>query len=118
MGKDELEHMPIDDLWELYEKVCAILSQRITAEKKTLERRLELLQGSTSTLKNAVPADLQGEKVKRRKYPTVYPKYRNPERPSETWAGRGKQPKWVLNALKKGKQLEDLRIPEAATSDA
>jgi len=32
---------------------------------------------------------------------TVAPKYRNPENPSETWTGRGRQPVWFAAALKK-----------------
>ena len=31
----------------------------------------------------------------------VAPKYRNPENPSETWSGRGRQPAWYAAALKK-----------------
>ncbi len=42
----------------------------------------------------------------------VPPKYRNPDNPGETWTGRGRQPKWVEEALKKY-TLEDLKIKEA-----
>ena len=37
----------------------------------------------------------------------VAPKYRNPENPTETWAGRGLQPRWLAAAIKSGKKLED-----------
>jgi hypothetical protein len=30
----------------------------------------------------------------------VAPKYRNPENPSETWAGRGLTPRWLAAAIK------------------
>jgi DNA-binding protein H-NS len=46
----------------------------------------------------------------RRRYPPVRPKYRNPARPSETWAGRGKQPRWLKAQLGSGKKLDDFRI--------
>jgi DNA-binding protein H-NS len=42
------------------------------------------------------------------------PKYRNPSRPSETWAGRGKQPRWLTVQLESGKQIDDFRIDLAA----
>lgn len=29
------------------------------------------------------------------------PKYRNPNDPSQTWSGRGRTPKWLLEADKK-----------------
>jgi DNA-binding protein H-NS len=50
----------------------------------------------------------------RRRYPQVFPKYRNPAEPSETWAGRGKKPRWLAAQLKSGKQIDDFRIDLAA----
>ena len=44
----------------------------------------------------------------------VAPKYRNPENPGETWAGRGLKPRWLAAALKTGKKLDDFRIAGAA----
>jgi DNA-binding protein H-NS len=47
----------------------------------------------------------------------VAPKYRNPENPDETWAGRGLKPRWLTAAIKEGKKLEDFFIaPGAAAS--
>lgn len=40
----------------------------------------------------------------------VQPKYRNPANPAETWAGRGKRPRWFNAALKAGKKEGDLLI--------
>ncbi len=45
--------------------------------------------------------------IKKRKIP---PKYRNPENPRQTWAGRGKKPRWVVAHEKAGGDKEDLRI--------
>ena len=39
------------------------------------------------------------------------PKYRNPDLPSQTWAGRGKRPKWLERKLAGGAQLKDFEIP-------
>lgn len=52
--------------------------------------------------------------IARRPYPVVVPKYRNPERPSETWAGRGKTPRWLTAQLKSGRLIDDFRIAHAA----
>jgi DNA-binding protein H-NS len=38
------------------------------------------------------------------------PKYRNPQNPRETWAGRGLKPRWLSSLLKQGKKLDDLAI--------
>jgi DNA-binding protein H-NS len=48
----------------------------------------------------------------------VAPKYRNPENPTETWAGRGLKPRWLTAAIKGGKKLEDFAIEGTKASAA
>jgi DNA-binding protein H-NS len=48
----------------------------------------------------------------------VAPKYRNPENPAETWAGRGLKPRWLAAAIKSGKKPEDFLIAGGAASKA
>jgi DNA-binding protein H-NS len=91
--------MSVDELWNLHEKTRAILSTKLGAEMQQLERRLAQLTGRIEHRDKA-----------RRPYPKVHPKYRNPERPSETWSGRGKQPRWVNAHLSSGRKVEDLLI--------
>ncbi len=43
---------------------------------------------------------------------TVPPKYRNPNDPSQTWTGRGRQPRWVAELLSQGYTLEQLKIQD------
>jgi len=40
----------------------------------------------------------------------VEPQYQNPADKSQTWSGRGRQPKFVVNTIENGGTLEDLRI--------
>lgn len=40
----------------------------------------------------------------------VAAQYANPADTSMTWTGRGRQPRWVAEALAGGKTLDDLRI--------
>ncbi len=42
------------------------------------------------------------------------PKYRNPQDASQTWAGRGKRPKWVQEHLDAGGELSALAIEGVA----
>jgi DNA-binding protein H-NS len=95
--------MSVDELWALHEEVSAKLADKLTKEKAMLEQRLKQLNH---------PAPLQNdtEKAGRRPYPVVLPKFRNPDQPAETWAGRGKQPKWLTKQLKSGKRMDDFRI--------
>ncbi len=38
------------------------------------------------------------------------PKYRHPENPKNTWTGRGRKPKWLVEALEAGADLEEFAI--------
>ena len=37
-------------------------------------------------------------------------KYRNPDNASQTWAGTGRKPAWIVEALSSGKTLEELTV--------
>jgi DNA-binding protein H-NS len=103
MKKNDLESMSVDQLWALHEKVAAKLAIKLAKEKITLEKRL--MQLNRPLLAREI-----AEKRDRRPYPVVLPKFRNPDQPAETWAGRGKQPKWLTRQLKSGKRMDDFRI--------
>lgn len=106
--KLELESMSLDDLWSLHEKISAILAARIKAEKHELEKRLAVLDRGMGAI--VQPGEAQPSDAKRRrKYPRVLPKYRNPQT-SETWSGRGKLPRWLVAAKKSGRKIEEFRI--------
>ena len=96
MKRAQFDRMSTDDLWSLHVEVTQLLQQRIQQEKRRLEERLDRLQTPVSG--------------RRRPYPPVPPKYCNPDQPSETWAGRGKQPRWLVAQLKSGRRIEDFRI--------
>jgi DNA-binding protein H-NS len=103
MEPHDLESMSVDELWSLHELVVSVMARKISAEKARLEQRLRELGQSTADSANKVSHA-------RRPYPQVSPKYRNPTRPSETWAGRGKRPRWLTAQLRSGKKLDDFRI--------
>jgi DNA-binding protein H-NS len=104
MKRIELERMSSDDLWSLHLEVTQLLQEKIRAERLTLEKRLKIL----------TPLSLKAPVSERRPYPPVSPKYRNPERPSETWSGRGKQPRWLVAHLKSGGRIDDFAIRKVA----
>jgi DNA-binding protein H-NS len=99
MKKNAFETLSIDELWALREEIVAVLGAKMLAEQRVLEERLRKLDGHT-----------QVDQKTRRPYPTVHPKYRNPNKPSETWSGRGKRPRWLIAQLRSGKRLDDFRI--------
>jgi DNA-binding protein H-NS len=116
MNRNTLKSMSTDELWALHEEIVTRLAAALTVEKRVLENRLKQLQRGNETPPAAHAAKSSNAKssTERRPYPAVVPKYRNPERPSETWAGRGKTPRWLTAHLKSGRRIDDFRIKHAA----
>ena len=125
MNRNDFKSMSTDELWALHEEIATRLAAALTAEKSVLENRLRQLQrgietqpaaraAKSSDAKSSVQVFGTKSSTPRRPYPAVVPKYRNPERPSETWAGRGKKPRWLAAQLKSGKRIDDFRIRHAA----
>jgi DNA-binding protein H-NS len=123
MNRNHFKSMSTDELWALHEEIATRLAAALTAEKSVLENRLKRLQRGIETQHaahaaksshNAESSHTAKSSAGRRPYPAVVPKYRNPERPSETWAGRGKKPRWLAAQLKSGKRIDDFRIRHAA----
>jgi len=116
LNKLDLKSLSVEDLWALHGKVRAVLSEKITAEKRSLEKRLARLNRAAIEKPATARAALKipGRRTMRRKYPPVLPKYQNPSDPSETWAGRGKQPRWLVTQLKAGKKIDDFLIDRRA----
>jgi DNA-binding protein H-NS len=110
--KLNLDAMSVDEMWLLHEEISRVLSVRLSSEKRELEKRLAQLRREKEG-RSLDGADARAKKDMpraRRKYPRVFPKYRNPTEPSETWSGRGKQPRWLAVALKTGHTIEEFVI--------
>jgi DNA-binding protein H-NS len=104
MKLDDLKIMSIDELWTLHHEISTLLARKITTERDQLEDRLQQINQRFYTEQKSEVGRA------RRPYPKVLPKFRNPLHPSETWSGRGKQPRWLAAQLMSGKQIDDFRI--------
>ena len=107
MKLSELKRMSADELWKLHVEISEALALKLAAEKEVLEERLKQLQAKPSFERRIATSE-------RRQYPPVFPKFRNPDDPSETWAGRGKQPRWLAKQLRSGKKIDEFKIEIAA----
>ena len=111
--KLNLESMSIDEMWQLHERIIQVLSNKLTSEKRELEKRLAKLRQDKNMPRPVSEDLLVKERVqKRRKYPKVFPRYRNPDNHSETWSGRGRQPRWLAAALTRGRAIEEFKIAD------
>lgn len=104
MAKYSIQKLDLDELKQLQKDVEGAIANfevrrkneaRAAIEAKAKEFGFEL-------------SDLLGAKGNKRI--RVTSKYANPDAPSQTWSGRGRRPRWVVDALKAGKTLDDLSI--------
>jgi DNA-binding protein H-NS len=106
----QLKSMSLDKLVALRSQVEATLASKVAGERRALESELSKLtrfQGDGVRSKLGARGGLRG---------AVAPKYRNPENPGETWAGRGLKPRWLSAAIKSGKKQEDFLIAGATAT--
>ncbi|MGV7217928.1 H-NS histone family protein [Bradyrhizobium sp. UFLA05-112] len=104
MNIDHLKSLSLEELWKLHEVAASELEKKLLAEKARLEERLRKI----GMAHEHAPLDR-----KRRRYPPVHPKYRNPKNPAETWSGRGRLPRWLRPELRGGRKLDDFLIRPA-----
>jgi DNA-binding protein H-NS len=94
MPKPSLSGMNVEALMILRNQV----EKRLVELRAELEKQLAAIPGPKG--KSTGKSSLKGRKVP--------PKYRNSS--GETWAGRGVKPRWMVEALKKGKKMESFLI--------
>jgi len=102
-----LKSMSLEKLVALKDQVEAMLSSKVLEQRRALESELSKL-GRFQGKAGRTTSGRGGARG------AVAPKYRNPDNPSETWAGRGLRPRWLAAALKEGKKIEDFAIAAKA----
>jgi len=94
MPRVNLSGMTVEALMSLRKQVDG----RLVELRTELEKQLAALEPKGKALR--ISSSLKGKKVP--------PKYRSAK--GETWAGRGAKPKWMVEAMKKGKKMDDFLI--------
>jgi DNA-binding protein H-NS len=94
MPKPNLSSMSVDALLKLRDDINKILN------RKANELRSQLSMLGVAAKRRRQASSLKGKKVP--------PKYRS--RSGETWAGRGARPRWLVEATKRGKKVDDFLI--------
>ena len=98
-----LKQMTNRELLALKTKVEQLVRRREEKARRELVRMVESLRtGRRAATSTGEAHPLKGRKLK--------PKYRNPADRTQTWAGRGNQPRWLKAELKRGKKLESFLV--------
>ena len=102
-----LDRMSLAELKAIAPMIPQKIEERQKAEKEAVKAELAELAKS----KGFEMTDLFGNGSKAAKEKkTVAPKYRNPADALQTWTGRGRKPKWVVEELATGGNLDDFLI--------
>ena len=104
MAKPNLDKLSVRELEDLQAEIEHVLAQRKEMERVALKKEMELMAARKGYSLDELFGKVRGKKH------SLPPKYRNPDNFSETWSGRGRKPKWVVDKLKSGASLDDLRI--------
>jgi len=106
MAKVNLSGMTVEALMDLRVRVDQML---LTEIEKQLERMDRIDRTIAMVGRRRVGGRGAGNALKGMKVP---PKYRGPS--GETWTGRGVRPRWLVAAIKGGKELEHFLIDKSA----
>lgn len=94
-------------------KPIAVVRKKLLAVAKaegySIEELFGVTGGKTARATPASPAAPR-KSTKGYKLGKVAPKYRNPVDAAQTWAGRGKPPRWLQAHLDQGRKLEEFLI--------
>jgi DNA-binding protein H-NS len=99
----KIKSLSFAELTEVKAKVNAEIELRDAKERARLIVAIASLgRRAKGTADSARPHAFKGKKLP--------PLYRNPKNRSETWAGRGNKPRWLVAGLKSGKKLKAFAI--------
>ncbi len=96
-----------DEIKQLIKDAEALLKKRKQQAKEEARKKIQQIAAEVGvTVEELYGLD---NRTRRTRRPAAI-KYRHPEDPTLTWAGRGKQPNWLKAELEKGKKLEDFAV--------
>jgi DNA-binding protein H-NS len=101
----DLNDLNLKELRDLQTQVAKAIA---TFEDRRKKEALAELEETARSLGFSL-AELTGVSGLRSKSASVA-KYANPINQGETWSGRGRKPRWFIDAIEAGKSIEELAI--------
>lgn len=101
----ELNSLSLKELKDLHTQVAKAIA---TFEDRRMRDAVSKLEANARDLGFSL-ADLV-DASQPRKRPAAAPKYANPHNADDTWSGRGRKPRWFIDAVEAGKSPVDLEI--------
>ena len=105
MAKPDISSLSSSELEEL---AAEIETRKRAVEQENRQKALDEISAVAEKYGYSLK-ELMGGAVKRTRQ-SLQPKYRNPRKPNETWAGKGRVPTWLAKLEAAGKKREDYLI--------
>jgi DNA-binding protein H-NS len=99
--------MSLEELIETRDMIIHLIAEKQVAAREALKAEM---QEKAKALGIDVMTLFGIARGRARGNSSVAPKYRNPKDHSETWSGRGRQPRWLVRELAEGRKVEDFAI--------
>jgi len=103
----DVDKLSLKDLMELDQKVQKAIATIKEHERADLKSKIEKMAAESGfAMSELFTAPRRGVP----KGSTLTPKYANPDNASETWAGRGRKPKWLVAKMDKSGSIDKFLI--------
>ena len=107
MAKVNLDKLNLKELHEIRAKAAKQIESRRKSEIKKIRKEINsMIKENGFTLSDIFPSMKPATKNKT----AAQPKYRNPDNTEETWAGRGRKPKWLEAKIASGSKEDEFLI--------
>ena len=105
----DLSKLSLNDLKKLQQDIEALIANQ---GKEAVVRARKDILAIAQSVGLTVDQLLDGKPAKTVK--KVAAQYQNPENSAEQWTGRGRKPRWIVEAMQGGAKLEDLKTKSAS----
>ncbi|GLK63298.1 H-NS histone family protein [Paracoccus kondratievae] len=103
MADLDLNTMSLNELRQLLKDVDRAIDQYDSRRKAEARTRVEQIAKDFGFSLGELVQAAQEKSVS-------IPRYRHPENPELTWSGRGRKPRWIIEALNSGQSLDKFTI--------
>jgi DNA-binding protein H-NS len=105
----DISQLSVEELKRLQEQAEALIASK---KDEAIEDAYQQIIAIADKVGLSIEQILEYGASKRKKTvrKAVEPRYRSKINPSDTWTGRGKQPRWLVAELDGGAKLEDFLI--------
>ena len=101
----DLSKLSLDELRNLQKHAAKEIESRAHQIKaEAIQKIQQIAQAAGISLTEVTGAQ------RTKKSSTAKVKYRDPDNPANTWAGRGRKPRWLEEKVRRGKKIDDFAV--------